>query len=129
MHGVLGAEFERDRPRLLVVFAPDAEDARLGMQRGTLADRAAEAAERDLVVVEALGDGTGVVGEAPLPEGAAAELRLRTGVSASAFAALLIGGDGGEKKRWDGPVSADWVFTAIDALPMRRAELQARGDG
>jgi hypothetical protein len=40
------------------------------------------------------------------------------------FQMILIGLDGEVKQRWDGPVSEEMVFAAIDAMPMRRSQVQ-----
>lgn len=43
------------------------------------------------------------------------------------FVFLLIGKDGGEKLRSDLPVSLDRLFALIDAMPMRRREIEQQG--
>ena len=43
-----------------------------------------------------------------------------------AFAAVLVGRDGGEKFRSSEPVPAEKLFGLIDAMPMRRRETNAR---
>jgi len=42
------------------------------------------------------------------------------------FAVILIGRDGGEKARWTEPVAATEIWERIDAMPMRRAEMEER---
>lgn len=44
-----------------------------------------------------------------------------------AFEILLIGKDGGVKKRWRSPALPEDVFSLIDSMPMRQAEMQAAG--
>mgnify|MGYP006275992019 FL=1 len=64
----------------------------------------------------------------PLTQGAARELRDRFDVATDAFAVILLGLDGTEKRRETAPLSVDDLFRTIDAMPMRRAEMQ-REDG
>ncbi len=52
----------------------------------------------------------------------------RYGVQPGADAAILIGLDGTEKARWDTAPTLSEIFAVIDAMPMRRRELEARGD-
>ena len=112
--------------RPLVVFAPDSDHPIVAAQRDQLAGQLAALRERDMVVIEALGERTAIDGEssAALP---ADELRQRYRVSSDAAAALLIGKDGGVKLRLPGAISADRLFETIDAMPMRRREMQEQG--
>jgi hypothetical protein len=47
-------------------------------------------------------------------------------VEDGAFAAVLVGRDGGEKLRSAEPVPAEKLFDLIDAMPMRQREMRAR---
>ena len=40
---------------------------------------------------------------------------------------VLIGKDGGVKRRWDGPLHVDDLFETIDAMPMRQFEMRTKG--
>jgi len=40
---------------------------------------------------------------------------------------VLIGKDGGVKRRWSGQVVVDDLFETIDAMPMRQYEMRTRG--
>ena len=40
---------------------------------------------------------------------------------------VLIGKDGGVKRRWTGKMSIDELFQTIDAMPMRQYEMRTRG--
>lgn len=44
--------------------------------------------------------------------------------AAKAFTIILIGKDGGEKLRFDSVLSTKKLFAAIDAMPMRKAEMK-----
>lgn len=41
---------------------------------------------------------------------------------------VLIGKDGGVKRRWTGNLSIDELFQTIDAMPMRQYEIKTRGE-
>ena len=51
----------------------------------------------------------------------AAALRRSYKLPADRFTVILIGKDGGEKRRSDTPMSAATLTATIDAMPMRRA--------
>jgi len=105
----------RDRARVLVLSAPDGGDAQLRAQRAALGAARASVAERDLVVLEAIGSGAGALA-----------LRARLRLPADRFRAVLIGKDGGAKLAADTPIPPQTLFATIDAMPMRRAEMQGR---
>lgn len=101
------------RSRALVVVAPSAEDPRLALQRRIYAADAHGARERDLVLIEVAGGDAGAVA-----------LRQRFGVAPGAFAAILVGKDGGAKLRAETPLAAAQLFGEIDGMPMRRNEMR-----
>ncbi|MGH1570047.1 DUF4174 domain-containing protein [Methylobacterium sp. P31] len=105
----------RDRARVLVLSAPDAADAHLKAQRVALGSVRAGVAERDLVVLEAVGTGT-----------EARALRTRLDLPADRFRAVLVGKDGGAKLAAEEPIAPQKLFATIDAMPMRRAEIRER---
>ena len=100
--------------RILLVSAPDANDPLLDDQRQIIARWKSAATERDLAVVEILGDKTMGASDT------AAMLRQRYGLPAAGFAVVLIGKDGGAKLRGTQPISAAILEETIDAMPMRR---------
>jgi hypothetical protein len=100
--------------RVLLVSAPDAHDPSLDHQRRIIAGWRTGAEERDLAVVEVVGDR--VAGASDL----AATLRQRYRLPAAGFAVILIGKDGGAKLRETRPISAATLEETIDAMPMRR---------
>lgn len=105
----------RWQARVLVVAAPDGNDARLQAQCEAVAAAQAGFTERDLVVVDAVGPG---------PEAAA--LRRRLGLPEGAFRAVLVGKDGEAKITAAEPIPPERLFATIDAMPMRRDEMRAR---
>ncbi len=110
----------RWRDRLLIVFAPDAASPALAAQRRDAAAASAAYAERDLVMIEVVGDAV---------RGArddAAALRRRLHVPAAAFRAVLVGKDGHVAGVSPEPLTAERLAAQIDAMPMRRDEMRRR---
>ena len=105
--------------RPLLIVAASADDPRIDSQIAALPT--AGLRDRQLVVVVATPDLVTRDG-APSGDGYDA-LRRRYGVGGS-FAVLLIGKDGGVKRRADRPVTAASVFAQIDAMPMRQREMR-----
>lgn len=100
--------------RVLIVAAPDKNDPSLQSQRCILSRLRSGAAERDLAIVEVVGDQVAGASDA------AASLRQRYNLPTNGFSVVLIGKDGGTKLRQRRPVSAAILQETIDAMPMRR---------
>ncbi|WP_445191545.1 DUF4174 domain-containing protein [Sphingomonas sp. Tas61C01] len=100
--------------RVLLVNAADARDPLLDEQRRIIAAWKANADDRDLAVVEILGNEVHGVSDT------AAALRRRYRLPAAGFAVVLIGKDGGAKLRESRPIPAATLQGTIDAMPMRR---------
>lgn len=123
--------------RPLLVFAAGDRDPRFAAVRGELDARSGELAERDVVVITCLGtrDGHAVEpggGDQMLTVEDVEALRLSFRVELNDFAIILIGKDGTEKRRDSEAVSLDTIFEQIDAMPMRREEMEEEmreGDG
>lgn len=103
---------QRWQHRLLVIFADEETDPRLTAQRRLLGPAIAQLRERDVLLIE-------VVGDDPLREG--------LGVEKRGFHAVLVGKDGGVKLREREPVRPQTLTAVIDAMPMRQAEIRERG--
>ena len=99
----------RDHHRVLLVFAPAAEDKNYLEQKRLLEDAKDGLLERDLV--------TSFVTNSSDP------LRADYGVSED-FTVVLIGKDGTEKERFSEPVEPTLLFNLIDQMPMRRREMK-----
>ena len=106
------------RSRVLLLFAPHADDPALVRQRAILASAGAAMGERDLVLVES-------IGAAWQDE----DLRRRFGAGAGRFRAVLVGKDGGAKLSSAEPLPAERLAEVIDAMPMRRGEAASRKPG
>ena len=111
--------------RLLLMFAPTADEPILAAQRGQLSDDPQGLIDRDMVLIEIVADQVMVMGRT-MPDLEAGELRDRYGVGESQAAVLLVGKDGGVKVRQAQAVSAESLFATIDAMPMRRRKMRAR---
>ncbi|MEH3103605.1 MAG: DUF4174 domain-containing protein [Sphingomonas phyllosphaerae] len=104
--------------RVLIVSAPSEQDASLRQQRLIMARWRAAAKDRDLHLVEIIGNT--VVGVSDT----SATLRTRYDVPRDRFAVVLIGKDGGTKLRQTRPIAAATLEETIDAMPMRRREVR-----
>lgn len=112
--------------RLLLTFAPTGDDAAYRELQERVAAACTAVRERDLRVL-------GITDAGVTLDGAAAEfdteaLRQRFRVGADERALLLIGKDGGVKRRDPLGVALAEVFASIDGMPMRRREMRERGN-
>lgn len=101
--------------RVLVIAAPDTGDRRFKVQAQEARAARADFTERDLVVVEAVGDTV-----------EARSLRRQLGLDRQSFRAVLIGKDGEAKLSEGEPIPAARLFAIIDAMPMRQDEQRRR---
>ena len=101
--------------RVLVVAAPSARDPALAAQRNALRGWRRDAEDRDVQVVEVIGDRVAGARDA------AATLRARLRLPHERFGVVLIGKDGHVALRSGEPVLAETLQGRIDAMPMRRA--------
>ncbi|HEV7301356.1 MAG TPA: DUF4174 domain-containing protein [Tepidisphaeraceae bacterium] len=99
--------------RVIVIFAPAATDANAVQQRTSLNADPQAIGDRDLVIVEVIGD-----------RHHTAAVRQQYGVPTSQFTVLLIGKDAGEKLRATEPVEPAAIFRLIDSMPMRQREMR-----
>ena len=103
------------RDRLVLVFAPAADDPRLAALAADRAELACELANRQVVVEVVAGasnrwhESLRRAHDAPVPD----------------FVAVLVGKDGGEKLRSRGSVDLAAMLRLIDTMPMRRTEMDA----
>ncbi|WP_176484552.1 DUF4174 domain-containing protein [Sphingomonas spermidinifaciens] len=107
-------------PRLIVIFAPSRSDPNLLRQRALLRQSQRGMAERDVHVIEVVGDT--VAGAHDY----AAALRQRYAVPRGRFGVVLVGRDGGVKFRSAEAVVPIRIERIIDAMPMRLREMSGR---
>ena len=119
---------------MLLVFAASDHDPRYMQQMQMLEHHGAEMQERDLVLIPVVTE-TGaqitpetlrVIRGPGLPDQEQMLARQRFHILPGAFAAILLGKDGGEKLRVTVPVSIDRLNRTIDAMPMRKDEMKDR---
>jgi len=103
--------------RPLVVFAPAAGDPRLKRQLAAVEAARAGFDKRDMELVVVPGLMTAIQ----------PGLRRRFDVGEDEFVVLLIGKDGGVKRRETKPVALGPVFKQIDGMPMRQREMERDG--
>ena len=80
--------------------------------------------DRDLLVFHLFSD-SGYEGEKSLARDEVTSLRDRFDIDPEAFTFVLIGKDGTVKRRTEEVVSAQDLFDQIDAMPMRRREMNS----
>ncbi|WP_299705459.1 DUF4174 domain-containing protein [uncultured Pontibacter sp.] len=102
--------------RVLLIFAPDQNNAHLSEQSGEIGRNMQGMRERDLMVLELT----------PLGKhaGQRKELLAKFDVEDSAYTLILLGKDGLEKYRSQQPVPMEEIFKIIDQMPMRRQEMR-----
>jgi hypothetical protein len=99
-----------------LLCASTADDARLRRQQRLLEPARAEVQARDLLVREVI-----------IGQFSAADKRYltqRLGVATGTFTVVLLGKDGGVKRRENQPLPAAALFAAIEALPMPQREMR-----
>jgi hypothetical protein len=109
--------------RLLLIFAPSENSAAYQQQRQLLQGQQAGLNERDLLIFELLAQGTSHVNDQNIDAEEVAKIRDYFKVSAKDFRVVLVGKDGTAKRYDKSPVSPTAIFTTIDAMPMRRQEM------
>ena len=110
----------RGRSRVVLVFAPAADDARLRHQVAELRRLLSQADTRDLHLVTVAGERV---------EGAAdagPALRARFHVVEGGYRTFLLGKDGHAAVRSTSPIPAEEIARTVDAMPMRREEMRRR---
>ncbi len=110
--------------RLLLIFAPRADDPRLRAQNEILATVEPALRERDLLVLRLLPDSPVSIDKRPVAGSEATTIYRDFAIDRSAFAVLLIGKDGGVKLSSETSVAANTLFDLIDSMPMRQWEMQ-----
>jgi hypothetical protein len=112
--------------RVVILFAESEKSPHFAEQRQILRDEKDGVLDRDLVVVEVLETGNSRSGGTKLSDAGAENLRTRFQAEAGAFLFILLGKDGGVKLRSAKPVSAEKLFSIIDAMPMRQQEMRRK---
>lgn len=114
----------RWRNRLLFLVAPEVADPVVEQVRDRLKRRHEELVDRDLLVFQLFIRGQSLAGRCPISTVKAEQIRARLGVTSDEQLLVLVGKDGGVKRR--APLLTDLrdIFRQIDSMPMRRDEMR-----
>ncbi len=132
---LVGLHQYRWHNRLIVIFAPSPDDPRYLEQHGSF-NRVKESdmAGRDLLVFSCFPFSGILESYAQEPERqtfgarAADDLRKTFGVKLDEFQVVLVGKDGGEKRRSGVFLAAEELLEQIDSMPMRQREIREQTD-
>ncbi|MEO0869943.1 MAG: DUF4174 domain-containing protein [Cyanobacteria bacterium J06642_11] len=113
--------------RVLLIFAPDVEDAKLAQQIDNLSGMGAGMNVRDLVVWQLVNHGAVSVNGNISDDLASQAFYNYFAVKESGFTVILVGKDGTEKLRRTQPITSNGLFSLIDGMPMRQREMRERG--
>lgn len=102
--------------RVLLLCAPTPDDAELRRQQQLLGPVKADLNTRDLLVREVIWSQLSAADQRYLRHG--------LGVGGPAFQVVLIGKDGGVKRRETKALPPAQLFSTIDAMPMRQQEMK-----
>ncbi len=113
----------RWKNRLLLVFAPSKQNSAYQAQMQLFDQQEGHFINRDLMLVEVFTVGESCANGESLDNKSAAQLREHFKVGNDEFCAILIGKDGGEKRRDTVPVQLETITSQIDTMPMRQQEM------
>jgi Domain of unknown function (DUF4174) len=114
MHGTDAAPLDEHlwKDRLLVISGP-AESGAVEEQRRIYRSAARSMSERHILLVEALGGSV-----------RSRQLRAKLSADGKRFQVFLVGKDGHTALSSNNPISAEYLFGKVDAMPMRRDEMR-----
>jgi hypothetical protein len=113
--------------RVLIVFAPEAGDARYQQQKAVWNDNFDEMFDRDMLFVPVFAATDSHTKKGAVSENTRQTLRKRFNIGDDEFRVVLIGKDGGSKLRLERPASTSDLFPLIDSMPMRQREMRRGG--
>ena len=120
--------------RLLLLFTPDRSNAQFQQVMRASQQHQQGFVARDLLRISVMRGANNVtvhgapasdIDHAGLP--GPEQLYARYNIDKGKFAVLLLGKDGTVKARWQEPIAIDTIFDKIDAMPMRKEEMQESG--
>ena len=117
------------RSRPLLLFAPSSNDPRLVEVLARIDSSRCEFADRDMVVGVVVAEGDSSLDGRRVDADQSRRLGERFAIGPDAFAAVLIGKDGGEKWRADDVPDLEHVYAVIDGMPMRSREVGGGSGG
>ena len=111
-----------NRPILIFVESPDNANYQALTQQ--IERERAGIKDRGIVILHLISEGQSLLGEQPISEGSAQEVRQRFQPNPEVMTVVLVGKDGTEKARKTGLVDITSFFPIIDAMPMRQREMR-----
>ena len=112
--------------RILLVFAPSRNDQTVEALRRGFAEQTAGVSDRDLLLIEVIERDGVRVGNRRYAEASGAHLQQQLQIEPGSTVLVLVGKDGTEKLRKT-TLRLDELFAVIDAMPMRRQEIEKSG--
>ncbi|MFD3001402.1 DUF4174 domain-containing protein [Pontibacter toksunensis] len=112
------------KKRPLLIFTPSAENPAYLRQKEIIHAGEAGLADRDMVVIELIGEDAVYVNGTRQKGQYGKALRSRFEVPQEDFSVILVGKDGTQKQRNKAAVELEKVFGLIDQMPMRRQEMR-----
>ncbi len=109
--------------RLLLVFIPKVDDARLNSIKQAINSVDCEFKDRDLLLGIFASDAPGRIGERNISAYDVAVLRAKYEIKSNQFAVILIGKDGQPKSELSEVPEIEQIFERIDSMPMRQQEM------
>lgn len=106
------------KKRAILVIASTEQEANFIEQKKRLESRKSGSEERDLEILYIVLNKINKTDET--------FLRKSFAVDTQNFCIILIGKDGGEKRRSHEPLQAEDLFQTIDAMPMRQQEIRSK---
>lgn len=111
--------------RPLLLFAPADSDPRLAETLSRIEASRCDFIGRDMVIGVVVTEGTSTLDGQVVNADQSRRLREQFAIGDSAFSAVLIGKDGGEKLRVDEVPDLRRIYAVIDGMPMRNREVSA----
>lgn len=112
--------------RPLLLFSKSRSSATLDRQVDLLRDFRPELDERNMIVLRTSGseETRSAIGYTSVDRGTSRNLTTRFKPEGSGLTVILVGKDGEEKARWQRVVQPVEIFEIIDAMPMRKQEIE-----
>jgi len=111
--------------RPLLLFAPAGSDPRLAETVRRIEASRCDFANRDMVLGLIVTEGASSLDGQVVDTNQARRLLSEFGIGANSFSVVLIGKDGGEKLRVNEVPDLPTIYSVIDGMPMRSAEMGA----
>jgi hypothetical protein len=118
-----GRDGAPERPRLLLVFAPNEDNKSLVQQYQSLEQDTGEINSEDVDVVYVIGDRSVKLPPPDSKTETAENMRKRYHVDTTGFRVVLIGHDGWEKARWSEPTDPHVIVSHAADMPRPKSAL------